>query len=297
MDKATEPNKRARTKEARRQRRKRQSGRRTPPVTTERTLVIEAPAGSRRRGFEPFTVQDLLLTPQVILFRRERWVTRDGEEITAPLPPEVSGHFGPGIVRFVLMQHIQGQVTVERLLAQLRGLGVRISKGQIITLLTANKDAFHAEKDAILEAGLASAAWVTVDDTAARHAGANEYTTHIGNDRFAWFATRPSKSRLNFLDLLRDPDYVINAAALAYLVEHGVPESIVATLLAAGPRSFADEVAWQAHLDSLELGAGHRRRVSEAAMVGAIVALLTDTVIISDESSTFSSTPCVGSTP
>ncbi len=186
MDKATEPDKRARTKQARRQRCKRQSGRRTPPVTEERTLVVEAPAGSRRRGFEPFTVQDLILTPQVILFRRERWVTPDGQEITAPLPPEVTGHFGPGIVRFVLMQHIQGQVTVERLLAQLRGLGLRISKGQIVTLLTANKDVFHSEKDAILEAGLATARWVTVDDTGARHAGANEYTTHIGNDRFAW---------------------------------------------------------------------------------------------------------------
>ena len=56
------------------------------------------------------------------------------------------------------MQHVQGQVTVERLLAQLKGLGVRISKGQIVTLLTANKDAFHAEKDAVLEAGLATAA-------------------------------------------------------------------------------------------------------------------------------------------
>src|SRR3954449_11665338 len=103
MDRASEPDKRAKTKQARRQRRQR-----TPPVTTERTLVIEAPAGSRRRGFEPFIVQDLLLTPQVILFHRERWLTPDGQEITAPLPPEVSGHFGPGIVRFVLMQHIQG---------------------------------------------------------------------------------------------------------------------------------------------------------------------------------------------
>src|SRR5919112_6027344 len=110
--------------------------------------------------------------------------------------------------------------------------------------------------------------------TAARHAGHDEYTTHIGNDRFAWFATRPSKSRLNFLDLLRagDPNYVINAAALAYLIEHGVPESIVAALLAAGPRSFADEPAWCAHLDSFGLGAGQRRRVTEAALVGAIAA-------------------------
>jgi hypothetical protein len=124
MDKASEPDRRARTRQARRQRHKRQSGRRTPPVTEERTLVIEAPAGSRRRGFEPFTVQDLILTPQVIRFRRERWLTPDGQEIVAPLPPEVSGHFGPGIVRYVLMQHVQGQVTVERLRAQLRGLGL-----------------------------------------------------------------------------------------------------------------------------------------------------------------------------
>src|SRR4029078_12302176 len=137
--------------------------------------------------------------PGPIRFRRERWLTPDGQEIVAPLPPEVSGH--SGIVRFVLMQHVQGQVTVERLLAQLKGLGVRISKGQIVTILTANKDVFHAEKDALLEDGLANARWGTVDDTAARHAGHDEYTTHIGDDRFAWFATRPSESPLNFLGL------------------------------------------------------------------------------------------------
>jgi hypothetical protein len=113
-------------------------------VTTECTLVIEAPEGSRRRGFEPFTMQDLILAPQVIRFCRERWLmTPDGQEIIAPLPPEVSGHFGAGIVRFMLMQHVQGQVTVERLRAQLKSLGVRISKGQIITLLTANKRPFR----------------------------------------------------------------------------------------------------------------------------------------------------------
>ena len=135
--------------------------------------------------------------------------------------------------------------------------------------------------------GLASATWVTVDDTAARHAGANEYTTHIGNDRFAWFATRPSKSRLNFLDLLRAgrPDYVINATAAAYLVEHKVAEAVIASLLGHERRSFADDAAWQAHLDSFDLGAGQRRRVTEAAMIGSIVArsLLTATVIISDD--------------
>jgi hypothetical protein len=124
---------------------------------------------------------------------------------------------------------------------------------------------------------------VTVDDTGARHAGHDEYTTHIGD--FAWFATRSSKSRLNFLDLLRAPDDVINATAAAYRVEHKVAEAVIASLLGHERRSFADEAAW--HLDSLGLGAGCRRRVTEAAMIGSIVALLTDTVIVSDEAGQF----------
>src|SRR5690242_20443279 len=189
------------------------------------------------------------------------------------------------------MQHVQGQVTVERLLAQLRALGVRIAKGQLVALLTARKDPFHAETDAVLEAGLATARWVTVDDTGARHAGRGETTTHVGDDRFAWFATRPSKSRLNFLGLLRagHADYVLNAAAVAYMLEHGASEAVIATLLAHERRSFADEAAWDAHLAALGLGAGNRRLASEAALVGAIAerGLLTDTVIVSDDAGQF----------
>src|SRR4051794_4539024 len=219
MDRATGP------AGARRRRRTGRGGRRTPPATEGRGLTVAAPPGSRRKGYEPYTVQDLVLSSRVVRYRRERWVTPDGRELVAPLPPEEAGHFGPGVVRYVLMQHVQGQVTVERLLVQLRALGVRIAKGQLVALLSARKDAFHAEADAILEAGLATARWVTVDDTGARHAGRDQHTTHVGDDRFAWFATRPSGSRLNFLELLRAgrPDYVIDAAAVAYMLEHGVP--------------------------------------------------------------------------
>src|SRR3954470_2617221 len=243
MDRATEPAGRA---GARRRRRTGRGGRRTPLITEERTLTVAAPTGSRRKGYEPYTVQDLVLSPRVIRYRREQWATPDGREIVAPLPPEVAGHFGPGIVRYILMQHVQGQVTTERLLVQPRALGVRIAKGQLVALLTARQDAFHAEKDAVLEAGLATARWVTVDDTGARHAGRDETTTHIGDDRFAWFATRASKSRLNFLDLLRAgrPDYVLNAAAAAYMLEHGASEAVIAALLAHERRSFADGEAW-----------------------------------------------------
>ena len=42
-------------------------------------------------------------------------------------------------------------------------------------------------------------------------------TTQIGDDRFALFATTGSKSRQNFLEILRagHQDYVLNAAAFA----------------------------------------------------------------------------------
>jgi hypothetical protein len=291
MDPAREPDPQATSKAARRMRRKIRRGRRTPPISEERTLTVTAPPGSRRKGYERYTVQDLVLSSRVIRYRRQRWLTPEGCEIVAPLPPEVAGHFGPGVVRYILMQHIQGQVTTERLLAQLTALGIRISKGQIIALLTARKDVFHAEKDAILEAGLATARWVTVDDTGARHAGYHEHTTHIGDDRFAWFATRPSKSRLNFLALLHagHAEYVLNATAAAYMLEHGMAEAIIAALLGHERRTFADEAAWSAHLATLGFGAAHRRLVTEAALVGAIVArgLLTETVIVSDDAGQF----------
>ena len=71
----------------------------------------------------------------------------------------------------------------------------------------------------MLRAGLSSAAWVTVDDTGARHKAANGFCTQIGNAHFVWFGTTASKSRLNFLHLLRagHSDYVINTEALDYM--------------------------------------------------------------------------------
>ena len=58
-------------------------------------------------------------------YRRERWVTPDGRTVDCSLPPGVTGHFGPELRRFVLAQYHQGQVTVPRLVTQLRAIGVQ----------------------------------------------------------------------------------------------------------------------------------------------------------------------------
>jgi hypothetical protein len=115
--------------------------------------------------------------------------------VLAPLPAGIVGGFGPGLRRFLLVAHAQGQVTTERLVAVLTGIGIEISKRQVVRLLTSRLDDLIAEDREVLRAGLATARWVTVDDTAARHARQDGFTTQIGDGRFTAFRTGGSKSR------------------------------------------------------------------------------------------------------
>src|SRR3954453_12834765 len=82
---------------------------------------------------------------------------------------------------------------------------------------------------------------------------ANAVCTQIGNDNFAWFGTTGSKSRLNFLELLRAgyTDYVVNAAALEYMREHDLAGPVIRHLAGHPQRQFADQAAWQGHLERL----------------------------------------------
>ena len=185
-------------------------------VNEEQRLTITPPAGSRFNGYQDFVVQELRLEARVIRYRRERWLTAEGKVITAPLPSGLRGHFGPELLWFILLQHHQGQVTVDRIATFLTSLGLVVSKRQILRLLTGDVATFAAEADDVLRTGLSSAPWITVDDTGARHRARNGVTTQIGNDRFTFFGTSFSKSRRNFQELLRagHRDYVVNAEAV-----------------------------------------------------------------------------------
>ena len=280
-------------------RRKGRRGGNRAKLSISETRIVKPdslPEGARFKGYEDFIVQDIVIRRRTVLYRRERWLSPSGETVVAALPKQATSHFGPELKRFILSQYHQGQMTIPRLLTQLKDLGIDISKRQIVRLLSAKQDAFLAEAKEVLRAGLGSTFWFTVDDTGARHKARNGFCTHIGNDRFAFFATTGSKSRLNFLELLRagQDDYVINAAALDYMRNHKLPQATIALLAAGAERRFTGRDAFMEHLTKLGITAlkVHPNPVqiaSEGAAWGSIAeqGLLDGTVIVSDGAGQF----------
>ncbi|MBY0330509.1 MAG: hypothetical protein K2X49_07555 [Acetobacteraceae bacterium] len=128
MEKATggaEP-----TKSGKRSRRRRGAKRDRDAMTAERVAKAAPPPGSRFKGYQDMLVRELTTSAEVVRCRRERWAAPSGETVLAPLPAGILGGFGPRLRRFPLVAHAQGQVTTERLVALLGGIGIGISKRQ-----------------------------------------------------------------------------------------------------------------------------------------------------------------------
>lgn len=251
------------------------------------------PEGSRFKGYRDFVVQDLNIEVRNIRYRLERWDTPDHKALTGKLPSSVNNqHFGPHLISYILYQYHHCQTTQPLLLEQLREWGIEISAGQINQLLLANKTIFHAEKDAILTSGLSASTYITVDDSGARHQGKNGYVTHIGNNFFAWFKSTPTKSRINFLELLRagDQDYCLTESALSYMKNQKLPQASLLQIQQHKDQTFSCQEKWLDWLkDHAITKPRHQRIATEGALLGSVLQhdLCHDLAIVSDDAGQF----------
>lgn len=265
-------------------------------LLTPETVILpfpDRPPGARSDGYEEYFVQDLVIYGTATLYLRERIVTTEGRYLLAPLPDTVppGSHFGSDLMAYLIYQNRDCNVTQPLLHEQMRELGINISTGQMDRILTENKDDFHQEKEEVRVAGLEVSSYVGVDDTGARHDGHNGYCTALGNDLFAYFESTDSKSRLNFLQVLRgnSAGYTISEVALSYCQQQKLTRDVI-KLLDAAPRQFADEAAWQARLQELGITAErHIRIATEGALLGQLIAqgVSPHLVILSDGAAQF----------
>jgi len=255
--------------------------------------AADVPEGSEFKGYKDFIVQDLHIRSHNIKFLLECWQKPEGGYIIADPPAELDGkHFGIKLIRFILYQYYHCHVTQPLLLEQLRETGVDISSGQLNNILIENKSDFHQEKDDILAVGLEVSPYVNVDDTGARHQGKNGYCTHIGNEWFSWFESTDTKSRINFLRLLRAgrTDYVINSDAVVYWESHKLPQPVIKILSAGQPTVMADDCEWNVYLEEEGITtARHVQIATEGALYASIIehGISRNLIIVSDDAGQF----------
>lgn len=261
--------------------RPRQKGRKVSGIRIDRTQDCRVdpatlPPDAIFKGYETVVVQDLVLQTDNIAFRKEKWYAPStGRTYLAVLPPGYDGAFGPHIKPLSLLLHYATNVSQPQILALFRQAGTDISHGTLADWLIHDHDAFHAEKDAIVEAGLRSSPWHQIDDTPTRVNGQNQVCQVLGNPLYTAYRTTPSKARLAVLDTLRNGrarTFRLNDDALAHLDALGISQVTRARLLQALPweRDF-DDATMQQHLQAHlpTLGGQVRQWVLDALAIAA----------------------------
>ena len=251
------------------------------------------PDGSEFRYYKPFVVQDLKLEAYNTRYRLKVYQTPDGGYVVGKLPADLNGgHYGPTLIRFALYQYYHCHVTQPLLLEQLHEFDIDISTGHLNNILIENKERFHQEKDHILAVGLQVSSYINVDDTGARHQGQNGYCTHIGNESFSWFESTASKSRINFLKLLRagHSDYLLNVDAIEYMQSHKLPQYVIKPIIDNLHAVFANDCQWHEFLANHGIVKDrHVQIATEGALIGSIIehGISKHLVIVSDDAGQF----------
>lgn len=268
----------------------------TVKLKIHKTKIIEPktiPVGSKFKYYKDFVVQDIIIEPSNTRFRLKVYETLDDSYVSGELPAYLNGkHFGPTLIRFILYQHYQCHVTRPLLLEQLKEFDIDISAGRLNNFLIEEKDRFHLEKNRILAAGLQVSSYINVDDTGARHKGKNGYCTHIGNESFSWFESTYSKSRINFLKLMRagHSDFTINMDAICYMQSNKLPKKSLQVITANQGMVFADESEWKNFLAQNDiLKDRHVQITTEGVLIGSIIehGISKHLVIVSDDAGQF----------
>lgn len=263
-------------------RRKKRRAKKTVAVEIHNTVELHPeniPEGSEFLWYRDYTVQDIVIKANNTKYRRGVWKTPSGEIIRGKFPEPIKGHYGEKLKSYILYLYHELHVTQPLIFSHLNEIGVNISEGQINNILIENQDIFHNEKEELLEVGLRISPHIVSDDTGLRHKGKNGYCTHIGNELFAYFKSSDSKSRINFLEIMRgkNTDYCINGYAILYYEEQKLSNHKLMLLKRSKGKKFNTRSEWLTYLKQLGIrDEFHIKKATEGAPIHSFICLFTE---------------------
>jgi regulator of replication initiation timing len=203
-------------------------------IDREETLRVERedlPSDAIFKGYVEVVVQDIQVSTDNILFRKEKFYAKStGKSYLAPLPRGYQGEFGPKIRTQVLALYYASQMTESKIRDWLSQIGIEISVGQISNMLIKGHEIFHQEASASYNASLEACPWQHIDDTGTRVNGDNQYCHLVDSPLATHYRTLPSKSRLSVLKVLLNQEnltFRLNDEALELLQKLKVPQKSI----------------------------------------------------------------------
>jgi hypothetical protein len=238
------------------------------------------PEDAKFKGYQPVTVQDIIFKASNTLFLKEKYHSLShNKTYLAPLPPGYDGEFGPRMKALVPKLYYGSNMTERKILDLLQDADINISAGKLSDMLIKNHERFHAEKDALYEAGLNSTPWQNIDDTSTRVNGQNQFCHIVCNPFYTAYFTTPNKTRLTVLDVLKNfapRTFLLNEEALRYIDIFNLPKAVVQPLSALPLEQTFDESTFLNLLDQrlAQLGPQQRTHILDAAAVAAYHAII-----------------------
>jgi hypothetical protein len=200
-------------------------------VDREEKLVVDKqtlPADAQFKGDEPVVIQDIEIKPDNVRFWKEKWYAPSTRKsYLASLPAGYEGEFGPGLRALVITLYYASGMTEPKIIEFLSHFNISLSSGQVSNMLTKKNEAWHAEKDEIYQAGLASSSWQHIDDTRTRVDGQNHHCHVVGNPLYTAYFTRPRKDRLTLIEILQnvsESPFLLNEETADWLETFAVPK-------------------------------------------------------------------------
>jgi hypothetical protein len=255
-------------------------GRKTDRIAIDREQMAQVdptrlPPDAVFKGYEDVVVQDVLFRTDNVLFHKEKFYSPSQHQTyLASLPQGYFGQFGPGLKSLALVFYFGAQMSEPKVAELLRGVGIQISAGQVSNLLIKDQAAFHGEKAALYQAGLASSPWQHLDDTSTRVNGQNGYCHIVCNPLYTAYFTTAAKDRRTIIDVLtnhRPRRFLVNAEALGFMETCGLSAVRRQQVEQLPSGTLMDEATMQAWLEEYLPGVGPQQRkwILDATAVAA----------------------------